>query len=266
MNTAVTSGSGAVQGPLWSAAAEDWANIQEPQSRALSESVIAHGAFKKGARVLDVGCGAGRFAAMLHARGCEVTGFDAAESLVAIARRRTPTARFDVGDMEALPYADHGFDIITGINSFQYAANPGRALSEARRVARRGAEIFVATWGLPDRSEATVYLGALKAMLPAPPPGAPGPFALSDEAALRDFVKSAGLTAHEVVDVDVIWEYPDLSTALAGLLSAGPAIRAIQHSGRDRVRQAVTESLAPFRQSSGRYRLENSFRYLRATA
>ena len=88
---------------------------------------------------------------------------------------------------------------------------------------------------------------------------------MSEEIALRAFVTSAGLSAHDMVDVDVIWEYPDLNTALAGLLSAGPAIRAIQHSGRDRVRAAVTEALAPFTQSAGDYRLENSFRYLRAT-
>ena len=71
---------------------------------------------------------------------------------------------------------------------------------------------------------------------PPPPPGAAGPFALSDEAALR------------------------------ALLAAGPAVRAIQAAGEERVRAAVAQAIAPFRLSSGGYRLENRFRYLLARA
>jgi SAM-dependent methyltransferase len=260
-----TQGSGAVQGALWGAAAEQWASLTEPQGRALFDAVLARGRFATGMRVLDVGCGSGLFVQLIAARGCEATGFDASEPLLAIARRRTPSAAFHQGDMEALPFADECFDIVTGMNSFQYAADPWHALAEAKRVAKRGAQIFVATWGLPEACEAAAYLKALKALLPPAPPGAPGPFALSDEPALRSLVESAGLTPHSVHDVDVVWHYDDVEIAITSLLAAGPAILAIQTSGRDRVRAAAAEAIAPFRLANGAYRLENRFRYLIAT-
>jgi hypothetical protein len=46
--------------------------------------------------------------------------------------------------------------------------------------------------------------------------------------------------------------------------SAGPAIRAIKTSGRDRVRAAIQHAVEPFRQMSGGCLLENRFRYLLA--
>lgn len=44
---------------------------------------------------------------------------------------------------EALPFPDQVFDVVTGFNVFQYAANPEAALGEARRVARPGALVAV---------------------------------------------------------------------------------------------------------------------------
>lgn len=67
--------------------------------------------------------------------------------------------------------------------------------------------------------EAATLLAALRPLVPPPPPGAPGPFALSDEAALQAFAAEAGLETVEVFDVDSPWHYPDLSTALLGLKS-----------------------------------------------
>jgi 2-polyprenyl-3-methyl-5-hydroxy-6-metoxy-1,4-benzoquinol methylase len=265
MTATQTQGSGAVQAALWGAAAEEWASLMEPQGRALFDAVLAHGRFVPGAEVLDIGCGSGLFVRLIAARGCHVTGFDAAEPLLAIARRSMPAVSFHLGDMQTLPFTDEHFDIVTGINAFQYAADPRHALVEARRVAKRGAQIFVATWGLPQACEAAAYLAALKPLLPPLPPGAPGPFALSDEAALRSLVASAGLTPVSVADVDVTWQFGDLDTALAAMLSAGPSVLAIQASGRDRVQATLQQAIAPFRLANGAYRLENRFRSLLAT-
>ena len=264
MTITQTQGSGAVQGALWGSAAEDWASLMEPQGRPLFDAVLARGRFTPGTRVLDVGCGSGAFVRLIAARGCDVTGVDASEQLLSVARR-TPGAIFHHSDMEALPFSDAGFDIVTGMNSFQYAADPRRALAEAKRVSKRGAQVFVATWGLPEACEAAGYLAALRSLLPPAPPGKSGPFALSDEGALRSLVASAGFTPQLVEDVGVTWHFEDLDTALAAMLAAGPSILAIQTSGRDRVRAMLERAITPFRLSNGRYRLENQFRYLFAT-
>src|SRR5690606_20885513 len=87
-----------------------------------------------GTRLLDVGCGSGVAAALALERGVEVNGLDATPELLAFARKRAPGAEFRHGEMEALPYPDDAFDVITGFNSFQYAADPVNALRASGRV------------------------------------------------------------------------------------------------------------------------------------
>ena len=52
----------------------------------------------KKARVLDVCCGTGYLAALLTARGIQVTGIDASEPMIAHARENVPAAEFQVAD------------------------------------------------------------------------------------------------------------------------------------------------------------------------
>jgi ubiquinone/menaquinone biosynthesis C-methylase UbiE len=259
-------GTAAVQGELWGVRAEDWAEAQEGFSRPLYEAVLRTTGIGRATRVLDVGCGAGLFCVLAAARGALVAGMDATLPFIAIAKTRVPGGDFRVGEMETLPYADDTFDAVTGFNSFQFAATPVNALKEARRVAKPGAAIVTATWGKPELCEAAAFLTALRPLLPPPPPGAPGPFALSADGALEALVQQAGLIPKNVVDVECPFEYRDLETLLRGFLSAGPSVKAIQVSGEARVRDAVAAAVAPFKLSSGAYRLENMFRFLVATA
>ncbi len=259
-------GSATAQGQLWGVRARDWAETQEGMARPLYEAVLRRIGIGDGASLLDVGCGAGMFCELAARRGARVTGLDATAEFLAIARTRVPGGDFRTGEMEALPYPDHVFDAVTGFNSFQFAATPVNALREAKRVARPDAPVVIATWGKPEDCETSAYLAALRPLLPPPPPGAPGPFALSGDGALEALASAAGLTPKGVEDVDCIFEYPDLQTALRGLNSAGPAVKAIETSGETAVRDAVTKALAPFRLASGAYRMKNRFRYLIAAA
>ena len=186
----------------------------------------------------------------------------ASAAFIEIARERLPGRDFRVGEMQTLPYADQSYDVVTGFNSFQYAASPIDALREASRVTRRAGTIVIATWGQPEDCEAAGHLKTLGALMPPPPPGAPGPFALSDKAKLSALASDAGLTPLEVVDVACPWSFPSLDAALRGMLSAGPAERAIRNSGMERAREAVANVIAPYRKPSGEYHLNNKFRYL----
>ncbi len=261
-----TQGSAAAQGALWGARARDWADVQEHVHRPMYEAVLARVEVGRGRRLLDVGCGSGVFCVLAAARGAAITGVDAAPPLIAIAQQRVPQGDFRVGEMEALPFDDGAFDVVTGFNSFQFAATPANALREARRVARPGARIVITTWGKPDRCETARCLEALRSLLPPLPPGAPGPFALSAEGALEALAVKAGLTPEETLDVPCPYEYPDVETAFRGQLSAGPAVKAIEIAGEAHVREAIATALAPFKLASGGYFLENEFRVLIAVA
>ena len=261
-----TTGSGQVQSALWGARARDWAELLECQARPLYEAVLDAIDANRGTELLDAGCGAGLAAQLAAARGAVVSGLDATPELLEIARERVLGGEFTHGDLEALPYPDDTFDAVTGFNSFQYAANPQRALTEARRVARPDAPVAIVTWAVPERCQAAAYLAALKPLLPPAPPDAPGPFALSAPGRLEDLARAARLTPGNAAEVPCDWIYPDLNTALRALLSPGPAVKAIQTSGEDAVRAGIQTAIAPFRQTNGGYRIGSAFRYLIATA
>ncbi|MBJ6372727.1 class I SAM-dependent methyltransferase [Sedimentitalea arenosa] len=253
-----------MNGPLWGARARDWAEVQEGQFAAAFHAVLAHAKVGPGTRHLDAGCGAGMAATLSASLGATVAGLDASEALLEIARERTPGRDFRQGDLEALPWDTDSFDLVTGFNSFQYAGDAGQAVREAGRVTRPGGTIVIMTWGEPAGMEAAGHVAALKPLLP-PPPGACGPFALSEEAALRGFAEAGGLTPVEVIDVDTPWHYPDLETALRGLASSGVAAKAADHSGEDALVAAMTEFLTPFRKPDGSIGFSARARYLVAT-
>jgi SAM-dependent methyltransferase len=260
--TAPRTGSAQMQGTLWNARARDYAEVMEGFFRPLYESALSRPELATASSCLDIGCGPGLAAKVFTQKIAAVSGIDATPAFVEIARERLPGRDFRVGEMETLPFADASFDVVTGFNAFQYASSPRHAIGQARRVAKPGGIIVVATWGLPEDCDAAGHLKALGGLMPPPPPGAPGPFALSDESRLKALVAEANLNPITVIDVACPWTFPNLETALRGMLSSGPAERAIRNSSVESAREAVTASIAPYAKPSGEYRLNNKFRYL----
>jgi SAM-dependent methyltransferase len=259
-------GTAVVQGGLWGAAPEDWADLQEPTGAPIYEAAFDAMGVSDACRLLDVGCGTGYALQLAHKRGAVVSGFDASEAMLRVARTRLPEADFRQGDLEALPYATHSFDAVTAFNAVQYASDPVQGLREIRRVAVRRAPVAVATWGDPERCDARVLIGAIGALLPPPPPGAGGPFALATPGALESLVEHAGLTAERALEVSAPFVYADIATAERANLSAGPTRLAINHAGFDAVRDAFAKVLQEFVQSDGSVRFDNVFRVVIAHA
>jgi len=259
-------GNAAIQGDLWGTQARDWAEAQEPLMRPLYAAVLEGCSPTSGAMLLDVGCGSGLFCGMARERGLVPVGIDAAEPLLEIARERFPGIRFDLGEMQSLPYPDSSFDLVTGNNSFQYAADPVAALRDARRVMRPAAFLSIQVWGAADRCDMSTYMAALGSVLPPAPPGAPGPFALSIPGALEALVERAGLVPVRAATVDVRFDFEDSRAAMRALKSSGPAIRAVRHAGDAAVTDAVEKAMRQYRGSDGHFRFDNQFRYLIARA
>jgi len=263
--TPTTTGSASLQGALWGARATGWAE-QELQQRPLYEHALRNLQIETGAAVLDVGCGAGFFCRLAADGGARVTGIDAAEGLVELARARVPAGEFHVGDLQFLPFADDAFDAVTGFNSFQYAADPAAALRDAGRVAKPRSPVHALVWGRESRTELAAILRALRPLLPPAPPDAPGPFALSEEGALEALVREGGLEPVDDGYIEAAFEYRDEAALLHATLASGPATLAIRTSGEDAVREAALEAAAPFRTAEGGYRIETEWRYVTARA
>ncbi|QIG50836.1 class I SAM-dependent methyltransferase [Nordella sp. HKS 07] len=243
------------QGELWSARAHDWAGSGEPAWRDVFTAVLDQAKIGKGTGHLDIGCGAGGALVLARQRGAVVAGFDAAQSLAAIARTRLPGAEIMVGDMAALPFADESFDVVTGINVFQFADDPAIAFAEAARVAKRGGTVTMLVWGRRDKCElmsevmpAVVALGSPSAS-PAKPP-------LVETA--DGFMRAAGLDLEICGDLAATLVYADRHAAANAILAASEST--IRHAGEARVRGALNVALAPFVGEDGAVRLRNMFR------
>jgi SAM-dependent methyltransferase len=259
-------GSASVQGRLWGARARDWARLAEPAATPFYDAVFDAIAVGPGVALLDAGCGAGYALGLAAARGATVTGLDASAGLLEVARERLADAELHEGDLEALPFADASFDAVTAFNSVQFAADPLAAVRELGRVARRDAPVAIVTWGAPDQCETRVIIAAIGALLPPPPAGAAGPFALSEPGKLEALASAAGLRPEHTAEVPTPFSYPDLETAVRTQLSSGPARRAIEHAGELATREALSAAFADSRQSDGSYRQDNVFRFIVARA
>ncbi|WP_372789795.1 class I SAM-dependent methyltransferase [Paraconexibacter sp.] len=269
---AAAAGSARPQADLWSERAQDWAEVMEGWNGwgiPLYRYVLDHVTVSTGTAVLDVGCGAGRFSRIAADRGATVAGLDATEPLIEIARTRVLDGDFRVGEMEALPWADDSFDVVTGFNSFFIAADMTNALREARRVARPGGTVALTVFGRPERCQSTEVFSALKRFAPpgtgqaSSAPSAPG---LHEEGVLEARATEAGLTPRHATYLPFAEEYPDLATMLRGYLAAPPFVRAARAAGEDAVREALSEALRPLETPSGRYRLRDEVRVLIASA
>jgi 2-polyprenyl-3-methyl-5-hydroxy-6-metoxy-1,4-benzoquinol methylase len=98
------------------------------------------------ARVLDVGCGEGRFAAELARRGFPVVGVDVAEEPLRRARAREPALEVQIVPAEGQwPLADASFDVVWAGETIEHVADTVGWLSEVHRVLRPGGRLLLST-------------------------------------------------------------------------------------------------------------------------
>lgn len=254
-------GSSEVQAKLWGANPADFAELIEPTGTPIFESLHEALGVTSGVDLLDAACGAGLGLELASKRGANVAGFDGTPELLAIARERLPEADLRHADLEAVPWPDESFDVVLSCNGVQYAEDPDAALAELRRVVRPGGHVAVVTWGAAEQCDAARAMAAMRPLMPAPPPGAAGPFALSEPGRLEAMLERAGLTPTMTRDVSAPFVWDDLETAWRANRAAGPNVMLINHAGEDAVRAAFEQGIADFIQPDGTVHLDNVFRY-----
>ncbi len=93
----------------------------------------------RGSRVLDLGCGKGRFAAHLVAAGACVVGLDLSPAML----ERAEGVDRVLGSARRLPFAGSTFDAVIAIEVLEHVGDVGPVLLEARRVLRAGGRLAI---------------------------------------------------------------------------------------------------------------------------
>jgi SAM-dependent methyltransferase len=262
MSTSTPQASGSAErwGPLWGARPADWA-LSEDQQTPTYEAALARVALKPGQLVLDVGCGVGAFLRLVSDRGAKGSGLDASEALLELARRRVPDADLRVGEMEALPYEDDTFDLVTGFNSFFFANDIVAALREAGRVAKPGAPVVIQVWGSHERNDLEAMKQIIRPFAPPRPADAPPEPDYSKPGVLEEIATQAGLTPEQAFDTSWAFNFPDQDT-LKRALVAPMGIALLVGDREEEVKHAIAKGLAKHRTADGSYRLHNEYHYL----
>jgi ubiquinone/menaquinone biosynthesis C-methylase UbiE len=102
-----------------------------------------------GARVLEIGCGAGHLTARLAERGLHVNAIDASEGMVELTARRAHEAGLDQqvkvsqADVHSLPFETDHFDLVVAVGVIPWLHSPAEAVAEMARVLRPGGELVL---------------------------------------------------------------------------------------------------------------------------
>ena len=137
-------------------------------------------------RVLDVAAGNGNASLAAARRGCDVTSTDYVPALLdrgaVRAKAEGLDMKFEVADVEALPYKDSRFDAVVSTFGVMFAPDHARAAAEMARVCRGGGRIGLANW-TPEGMVGQMFK-IIGKHLP-PPPGAQSPALWGTEAHLK---------------------------------------------------------------------------------
>ena len=102
------------------------------------------GDVRPGERVLDLGCGAGRFVAALREAGAEPVGVEVAQAALDRASANVPGADLRLlGDDGSIPLEHGSVDLVWCSEVLEHVADVAHLLLEARRVLRRGGRLLV---------------------------------------------------------------------------------------------------------------------------
>jgi ubiquinone/menaquinone biosynthesis C-methylase UbiE len=95
--------------------------------------------FKRDERVLEIGCGSGRYIEYLGDIGLKASGVEPVDELVRRARLKSSIKADQIirAPYESIPMADNSFENVIFMNSFAFAADKKAALKEAYRIASK---------------------------------------------------------------------------------------------------------------------------------
>jgi SAM-dependent methyltransferase len=248
----------------WAAMAGGWERAREERERLaapVTEWLVQQLAPTPGDVVLELAAGQGEVgfavAALLGESGRLISSDFSAEMLE-IARRRCKelglaNVVFRELDAQELELEESSVDGVVCRWGYMLMPNPEIALSETRRVLRKGGRLAFAVWGSGDRNPWNSIAGRILVAhghMPPPDPGEPGMFVLANKKELRALVEEAGFGNVQIDDVPVHNDYRDVdeyirrSNEVGGMFSRAWA--AAPEDRREAMKEELRAAFEPF--------------------
>jgi ubiquinone/menaquinone biosynthesis C-methylase UbiE len=187
-------------------AAQVWSSAPFEQAAYLLAPIHLHLverlAPRRGEAWLDLATGTGAVALLAARAGADTTGVDFAAGLIEAARRNADEkghdVRFEVGDVEQLPFEDASFDVLSSSMGMIFAPDHAAVAREVARVCRRGGRLGFTAW-----EPGTGFSPVFEKYRPPPEPGVGD----SDDWAREEYVRDLLGHAFELEFEDVRWRY-----------------------------------------------------------
>ena len=156
-----------------------------------------------------------------------------------MARDRNPDADLRVGDMQALPWDDGAFDVVTSFRGI-WGTTP-EAMAEVCRVLVPGGRVGLTVWGHIKASPGAWALAPFSLAAAPKVENQAAMVALGRPGAGETFLQDAGFTDVERIDIPFVFEFADPELYARALASTGPAFEAMEAVGEAAFLQAAAD-------------------------
>jgi len=132
---------------------EDFSRTRQnpwPETKFLFDNI------KRGNKILDLGCGNGRFYQFLKDKDIDYIGIDSSLRLIEKAKERYPDVDFRAADALNLPFSDNSFDKVFSIAVLHHIPSKEfrlKFLREAKRVLKNKGTLILTVWKLRRKEE-----------------------------------------------------------------------------------------------------------------
>jgi ubiquinone/menaquinone biosynthesis C-methylase UbiE len=249
----------------WDSVADGWQKwwkTIEIGAQKVSRRLIELAEIKPGSRVLDIATGIGEPAITVANQvgdrsggGGHVLAIDISSQMLSIAKQRASSfglqnvIEFKQGDAETIDLPTSTFDAVLCRWELMFLPDLKTGLSNIYRSLVDGGRLAAAVWASPDKD--TLMATAINVVMketnsPPPPPGTPGPFALSDENILKNSFIRPGFKDVTIERMNVTFDFDspvDFTTYVHE--TAGPLQAILSNQTQQRkeeILKAVTEA------------------------
>ena len=174
------------------------------QINPLRVDFIEERSFVKDKKVLDVGCGGGILAEALSELGANVTGIDASENTIGVAKSHSSSVGSDViyiqNTIEEFisSHPNEKFDVITCLEMLEHVPSPNEIIKSCSNLLKDDGNIFFSTINRNPRSYLFAVIGA-EYILNLLPKGTHDYEKFIKPSELAKWIREAGLNSKETI-------------------------------------------------------------------